>query len=909
MKIRYLGAAFAACLMGLVSMGAGAAPTVIGMPNGTKVLVNSWDSLPYVWPNNSTELWGRVRSCAGACGTLTADWNFGDGTAALTAQAVSSKDNIHTTHTYTKTGSYTVTLTVHDSSDASNPGTATIKIDVVPSSATVKKALTIQRALKYLYMSQNPVVVTPSGGGSCTTSYWYSTSSENGDAATSFAVLALENFGHRASNAHTVDVYADTVDQGLNRMEYTLIYSATQNSRSNGYVYVRDNRYYSNAINAMAFISSLAQTRAASCAGDSTVHGYTYTDIVQKYVNLFADGANNQHAWHYTPGEDWGDGSSSPWVSLALHAAEDWGITGSPSVNQATLTSGVQSWVNCDQHSGGSFAYSNASCGSSAGNYGLTAGGIAEMTYAGGGGNKANALSYMGSNYCSSSNFGNFYSMYSAKKGLQLGGVTSLNTGSVCSGIDSSGNTYGGSSANWQTDYNNWLMANQKDNASNTGANANTHTNGVYWVDNSWFGNIPPFNAAVGALILASGLTNSPPQADAGTDQEIAKTADLSGDGSNSYHTDPTKAIVKYEWATSFDGSTFTAVQPNSCALYYTGLDGSGKAVTSTNAAAWLALADATKLIDCIKPTFTAPYSSDAVTTTHSLALRVTDNNPSPLIGIATSSVKSVVPPADPVHYNPLTYNIAPVANPGGPYVVTIGGSLTLDGSHSSDANSATANSACSPYTGMDRIVKYDWDLDGSGAYATHGGANPKLTIANVTSYIGSTSGQHSVGLRVTDTCGASAAQSSTLATVTVSNMAPVCYVPTVRTYSPVSKVYVQGYKMKLQNIGDNDAWGITAQLGSIPTSTGANHFTMVRYGDVAGATGKLTWANLSGGAGHVLQLHAGNQVNSDQDFQYSYVAPAPDLTTFNWNITYTDINGVGQQIRGVPKGTGICSN
>ena len=870
MRVRYLGAAFAACLVWLVSMSAYAVPTVIGMPNGTKVLVNQWDSLPYVWPNSSTELWGRVYSCGGGCGTYTADWDFGDGTAALTGQAVASRNNVYTTHTYTKTGSYTVTLTVHDTNNGA--ATTTIKVDVVSVSAAVKKALTVQRALKYLYMHQTVGTVTPYSGGSCTSAYWNNNSDEYGDAATSFAVLAFQNFGHRAKNSVTTDIYADTVNNGLNYMENSLIYSGSQNSRSNGYVFVRSNRYYSNAINAMSFVSSQDQTRIASCAADATVKNQTYTWIVQKYVNLFADGRNDQYAWHYVPGEATGDGSSSPWVTLALHAAEDWGITGSPSISLASLLNGVQWWVNCNQGSDGSFFYSGCNTSGTGGSFALTAGGVAEMAYAGGGGNKANALARLGATYCSASNFGFFYGMYGAKKGLQMSGVTTLNTGSACTGTYAG---YGGSSANWQTDYNNWLITNQLDGNGNTGASANTSTGGVYWTDTSYF-NYPTFTAGVGALILSSGLTNSPPQADAGIAQQVSTGTNVSFDGSNSYHTDTSKLIVNYEWDTNFDGITFTPHAISSCAL--------------NDGTAWSGSSH------CIKPTFNSLYGSAGA---YAAALRVTDNSSPVLTGISSAivTVKSLTLPVNPTHADIIAVNIAPVANPGGPYTVVQGGSLTLSGINSTDANSATANSACSPFTGMDRIVKYDWDLDGSGAYATHSGSNATLVIPNVTALIGNSVGQHTVGLRVTDTCGATAVQSATLATVTVANLQPICYVATVKTFAPATATFTQGFKLKIQNKGTAVATVVTAALTNKPAG-----MTLIANG-VGSSTGGLTWS------GATLQANSVNSVTSDQDFRYTFRSTAPDMSAMTWDISYTSGGVSGQLLSSVPRGTGLCAN
>jgi len=61
--------------------------------------------------------------------------------------------------------------------------------------------------------------------------------------------------------------------------------------------------------------------------------------------------------------------------------------------------------------------------------------------------------------------------------------------------------------------------------------------------------------------------------------------------------------------------------------------------------------------------------------------------------------------------------NRAPVAHAGGPYIVALGGTVTLDGSGSLDPDEDSG----------DRIVHYAWDLDGDGLYNDAAGVTPTL--------------------------------------------------------------------------------------------------------------------------------------------------------------------------------------
>ena len=121
---------------------------------------------------------------------------------------------------------------------------------------------------------------------------------------------------------------------------------------------------------------------------------------------------------------------------------------------------------------------------------------------------------------------------------------------------------------------------------------------------------------------------------------------------------------------------------------------------------------------------------------TYTVALTVTDTHG------ATSSIQQTVA----VNLG----NHTPTADAGGPYMVAPGLSLALDGSGSSDPDVAYGDS----------IVSYAWDIDGDGQYDDASGIGPTLAAGQLAP-LGH--GAHTIGLRVTDSFGATASATGTL--------------------------------------------------------------------------------------------------------------------------------------------------
>ncbi len=385
------------------------------MPSGVASPVNSWDSFPYSWPGNNLELWGNVQY--DGAGTLTFTWDFGDGFVAT--GTVTNRNNIAVNHAYIA-GSWIATLTVTDGTSSDSD---TVYIDVVPQSLEVKTNLAIQRALKYLYMARQTW-----GVNGCNTYYW------NGDrweGSTGLAVLAFEDHGHRESNDHDKDIYAETVEKGLDAIYAMLRGTGASNSgnsdsdiNNNGrkvYEGYTGGNNYENGILAMTIAGTATPNAIVRSCGDAEVRGKTYKTALEDMVDYIAYGQNDTYSWReggWRYGANYGDSdnSVSQWPALGLAAAQDNFSINAPSWVKTRL----QNWLNYSQCSNGGFGYTSPNnwC-----NIAKTGAGIIEMNYAGGGGNQANAINFIATNWGSTSydygNIGDHYAMYAVKKGLQ----------------------------------------------------------------------------------------------------------------------------------------------------------------------------------------------------------------------------------------------------------------------------------------------------------------------------------------------------------------------------------------------------------------------------------------------------------------------------------------------------------
>jgi len=226
-----------------------------------------------------------------------------------------------------------------------------------------------------------------------------------------------------------------------------------------------------------------------------------------------------------------------------------------------------------------------------------------------------------------------------------------------------------------------------------------------YLVDEQWADGRWPTGVYAGhtlangwaILILTPTVTAPPPVADAGPDITYGPDYPVYFDGSGSYHLNPARTIVLYEWDFESDGIyDYNSTEPYAEHVY---------------------------------PTYYKPDGTidDAQTyRDYLVTLRVTDNDEPPKTDTDTCIVH-ITPPPHP-----------PIADPDGPYEGCIGQTITLDGTGSFDIDSGA------PW--FDNIVSYGWELDGIYPYDFDD------AFGATVGWIWGAEGTYLIGLEVADT-------------------------------------------------------------------------------------------------------------------------------------------------------------
>lgn len=777
------------------------------MPSGTNSQANIWDSKgPYTWPGNNLELWGNV-SYDGA-GTLSYTWNFGAGEGSVGPLTVTNRNNIAASHIYASQGSFVATLTV---TDGTVTDTDTVFIDVVPQTLAVRKNLAIQRGLKYLYMNHSST--TYSG---CQAYYW----NTNTTAGTGLALMSFMNHGHLEINDPDSDIYAETVQNGLNYYFYhfsgemtataapTTEYTDSDINGNGKKHYGYTNNMYHVGIAAMTIAATNTPDAIVRDCANSTIRGRTYKSVLEDVVDFIAyaqkEGTSGAAGgWRYSANYGNSDGSVTQWPVLGLGEAQNspWNITA-----PAWVKTRMGYWNSYDQNANGGFGYTYYNDWV---NVAKTGAGIAGISYSGTG-NLSAAVNYINTNWGATSydygNKGDHYAMYAVKKGMEYAGLSTVGT------------------HDWQAEYDQWLVDNQY-----SGGNWPTSVRiGDYYLTTSF-----------GLLVLAP-LEACKPLANAGSDQNVGVGVAVSFNGSASTHTCPdTSSIATYQWDFNYDGVNFDVDYTGPTALNPVGY-------TITNG------------------TGTQDYI---------VALKVTDTQ-------GKTGFDTLVVTVD-------NGNTAPTANPGGPYLGAVGEDITLNGSASFDENSEYgSNPIENPATtsGYDEIVRYQWDIDGDGIFGTDDSPDEPEGVTAVVNFGPAFIGTQTVGLKVTDSFGKTAAQSTLTTTVAVSNLFPVSYELVSNIYNRVTRKWTVTWKMNLINQGNAAATAVSAVMtpSSIPPGVTVND-------------NNLSWDG---------SIDPGETQPSSDTFQYTYARgiAGPDLTQITWDIQFTDNLGTQHVVRNIPQ-------
>lgn len=803
---RWLALGLAFAMLG--AQAALAAPTVTTMPDGIRAATQD---TAYAWAGKSIRFWGRTAWGASTSGTY--EINFGDGSALVTG-AVTNQHDTGAAHAYAVAGTYFATLKVTDGNGDSH--ISTTRIDVIP--AVDKKAqtnLAIERGLKNMY--DRYVALGRTGA------VYGATSSYSG-AQTAAALLAFENRGHKPALDEDSDgdidaadraileskkIYAELVHKALNYTLSTLTSTTATteegenpDTNANGYVVYPNDGYppYTAGMYMMALVGAgnsdgnPATPDAGSIVATTGPAGRVLGRTLHDIVQDMVDFcAQSQN--DPSRGVYNGGWRYYPDYGSSDNSVSQWCPIG---MDEATVRWGnpIPSWVKTRN-----LAWTNYSQ-NAAGYFGYTSSGMSSVDY---------SSTETGSGLC--------------QLGFQGVAQTDPRVVKAQTWLASNYAVHFNGSA--QNIYGMYAVTKglrgSKDGSGNRrpidliGTPATVDWYDAYatkligsqlaggdWADTAFVSSYI-FETAWAVEILTPALTGQPPVAEAGGPYDVPPNTNVNLDGTGSHHEDPAKFLVKYEWDFDADnGLTFT---------------------------------------DALGPlaTITGGFVDKGFDYSKIVALRVTDNVGDTDIDTANVNIKSG--------------NIAPIANPGGPYKGAVGVPITLDGSGSTDPN------AGAPTCGT--IVKYEWDLDGNGSFEVDGGASPTISNTWTTPYFGF------IGLRVTDDCGAPGT-SKVYAEVSVSDLRPLGDINgdgKPDAYAVVKETRLTRYvfeyevKMTLVNLGSGAAQGVTAALQDFPSN-------------VTVVDGELTFGDIGVGAmvqsGDSFKIRVDRRITtSDRDLKW----------------------------------------
>ncbi len=582
----------------------------------------------------------------------TFQWDFGDGSQSAVTDVIDSYD-LSVTHLYPNAlqgTPFVATLTVWDSLGQS--GSDTYNVVVKTRDPSVETNIAIDEGLWYLHQQQTRTTDSGYRLGN-----WRS---GNSVAATASSIQAFEVNGHFEGGDNRENPYVETVDRGF---KYLFTQMASQAIGVQAYGEPDTN---GNGIgidtggNNVGYIGGMVMDAIASSGSPLTRTITGGADVLRRsYFDILTDMAD-QYNWgqydHDTFGGGWryswntaSDNSAAQWGAIGLQAAED--IFGIPVPQWVKDRNGV--WLNYS-YNGTGFGYSYAGNGSSTTPSGLVQLAFDDKTTNDGRWETAEAdLANDWNNWIDLVTTNkNYYAFFAFTKAMRLANpepVVKLKA----TGLD------------WYNDPS-WGLARIIIDDQLPSGMFQGHGGLGSWVAEE-------LRTAWGVIILSQTLFVQPPVADAGRDMVWAVNLPLTLDGSGSFHPDPFRQIVKYEW--DFDGDGV--------------FDSTGSS-----------------------PTVTHTYTDAPATLpkTYTVSLRVTDNNVPAITDTDTVQVIIAVPPH------------APISVPGGPYTCTQGLPCTLDGSGSFDIDPT------------DFIARFEWELDGIFPFdfgeAT--GSNPSPVFSNL---------------------------------------------------------------------------------------------------------------------------------------------------------------------------------
>ena len=596
----------------------------------------------------------------------TASWNPGDGTGPFAVtpgpDASGSDYDLGIVHTYPDSAAgtpFTATLTVCNGADCASD---TYKVVVRDRSLGVEINIGIDEGLWNLHRNQTRNSASTDDGRFV----WSSSYSRDG-MVTASAVQAFQINNHFQTTSPNIDPYADTVKRGLRYMFSRLVTmsisvqpAGNPDTNGNGIGVSAGNTVtppsgvssrpiYETGQFMDAIVASKtpnepvpAGTPLAGLPSPSGAPSYTYFDAVQDMIDAYAwgqvDSSSYRGGWRYSWNSQ-ADNSACQWAAIGILAARDlWGATVPAFVYSENLI-----WLSASQ---------TPVPPSAATGYGYTGRGEGVATSPSGlvqaimdGIPKTDAGRWVGVENRMASQWNSwyrdttdYYRLFAVAKSMRLalpdpivqmaqGTANQINwfeadcaNPDACSGSE----TWGVART---------ILRDQNADGQFTGS---YRTSGLY-------------RTAWGVIILTGSLHLEPVAVAVATPNPGAAGVPINFDGSGSYHTDPDKSIVSYEWDWNDDGV----------------FDETGVAPSHA-------------------------FSCAVLPCTYPVTLKVTDNSSPVLVDTVTINVQITNPPHP------------PTADADGPYMACTNENINLDGSGSFDIDESLGDS----------IIAYGWETD-----------------------------------------------------------------------------------------------------------------------------------------------------------------------------------------------------
>lgn len=504
-------------------------PAYVSAEESLKVICVPWYNsynAHQTWSGKEIILKGTVKR---GTGTLKYQWDFGDGNSTIT-KIVTNPYSISATHTYKGSENTLFIATLKVTDGMNNTGTDSYRVRIREATTTVAMDIAIDNALWFLHSTQTRTIQSGTECGYWKASGFYVS-------PTAAAIEAFENQGRLPGGDRDEDPYVETIERGFNylftRCEIVTIGTQTAgdpdtNDNGIGIGIYQGQPIYEIGPMMMAIVGSRQPERVARTG---PVINRTYREILQDMVDYCAwsqsdEGTHTPHGrggWQYSPYNNQNgssDNSATQWpvIGLTASATDPWNISA-----PQFLKDELKYWLEYSQNTNnGGFGYTSPSDPSAV----RTGAGIADFAYLGytATEEKPNkAINYLYNNWKNGgANFGNFYGMYAIMKGLRL---IKLPSPDMLGDIE------------WYNEYVDYLLKNQFPDG--------------HWEDKKdWAIYLTPsLSTAWGILILMKSLFSAPPVAIARINPQIIQVGkSIQFIGTNSYHLDPKRHIVKFEW-------------------------------------------------------------------------------------------------------------------------------------------------------------------------------------------------------------------------------------------------------------------------------------------------------------------------------------------------------------------------